>query len=196
MKKLILSILTATSVGLGVAQSAVIQFDLIGTAGAGLLPGNEPGVLSGGSGGELGSGITYDTVTNVLDLTNVGWGSSQGFSDLSSAASASHIHVTTNPNGNNGTADFTQTGGTVYTLTRSSNAVTGGIFSNPLFDLDTVADPELKEADLLAGKWYINIHTANNGGGEMRGFLVVVPEPGTSLLGLLALSVFSLRRRR
>jgi hypothetical protein len=28
-------------------------------------------------------------------------------------------------------------------------------------------------ADLLAGKWYVNLHTAANGGGEIRGQALV-----------------------
>ena len=134
-----------------------------------MLPGNEPGTITGGTGGEIGLGISYDDVTNILNLTNVGWGSSQGFTDLSSLANNTHIHGATAAN--NG-AGFTQTAGVLVTLTRSSNAVTGGTFTNPLVDLDTVfgVTAEAREAELLAGRWYINLHTANNGGGEIRGF--------------------------
>jgi hypothetical protein len=135
MKKLILSLALASVASN--AQAALIYLDLIGTAGGGLLPGNEPGSVTGGTGGELAStgGITYDTVTNILDLTNVGWGSSQGFTDLSSSANNSHLHgATTSVNGNG----FTETGGALVTLTRSSSAVTGGVFTNPSVDFDTL----------------------------------------------------------
>ncbi|MGJ8696801.1 MAG: CHRD domain-containing protein [Verrucomicrobiaceae bacterium] len=194
MKK-VLPILAAVSFGPGLAHSQIIQFDLIGTAGAGLLFGNEPSVASGGSGGEIGGGITYDSATSILDLSNVGWGSSQGFDDLTSSVTGAHMHFTSNANGNNGSADFTQTGGVVFGLTASSTATTGGTFSN-LVDLDNLPDPAQKKADLLNGKWYINIHTSNNGGGEIRGFLVAVPEPSTSLFGALAFGALALRRRR
>jgi hypothetical protein len=30
-----------------------------------------------------------------------------------------------------------------------------------------------QSADLLAGKWYVNLHTAANGGGEIRGQALV-----------------------
>jgi hypothetical protein len=33
----------------------------------------------------------------------------------------------------------------------------------------TVVITDAQEVDLLAGKWYGNIHTAANGGGEIRG---------------------------
>ncbi|MES2923367.1 MAG: CHRD domain-containing protein [Verrucomicrobiota bacterium] len=178
----------AFSLFASIAQATVIQFDLTGTAGNGLLFGNEPAVASGGSGGEIGAGITYNDVTNLLDLTNVGWGSSQGFTNLSSLANNSHIHgPVANINGNG----FTQTAGVLVTLTRSTDAVTGGTFTNPL---QTIT--EAQEVDLLNGRWYINLHTVNNPGGEIRGFLVAVPEPTASLLGLLGLGSFAMRRRR
>ncbi|MEP7029817.1 MAG: CHRD domain-containing protein, partial [Pseudolabrys sp.] len=30
---------------------------------------------------------------------------------------------------------------------------------------------DAQEADMMAGKWYVNVHTANNKGGEIRGQL-------------------------
>lgn len=201
MKKLILSL--ALPLMASNAQAAIIYLDLIGTAGAGLLPGNEPGSVTGGTGGEIAftTGISYDTVTNILDLTSVGWGSSQGFTDLSSVANNSHIHVTAGANGNDGLGNFTGTGGVIFNLTRSTNAATGGVFTNGIIDFDTatfggaVLTVDQREAQLLDGKMYINIHTANNGGGEIRGFLVV-PEPSASLLGIVALGAAAMRRRR
>lgn len=186
MKPILLTL--AATMMTTLSHAAVIQFNLMGTAGAGLLPGNEPAVAIGGTGGEIGTGITYDNVLNLLTV-NVGWGSSQGFTDLTSLASNSHIHgPTANPNGNG----FTQTAVVLFNLTRSSNAVTGGLFTTPPISLT-----ETQELALMDGKYYINIHTANNGGGEIRGFLVAaVPEPSTPLLGMLALGAVSLRRRR
>jgi hypothetical protein len=53
------------------------------------------------------------------------------------------------------------------------------------------------EAALFAGKLYINIHTVNNGGGEMRGFIVqAVPEPSRALLSALGFGLLISRRRR
>ncbi len=188
--KIILGTIASIALALP-AGAAIIQFDLQGTAGFGLLPGNEPGSIGGGTGGEIGAGISYDDILKQLTL-NVGWGSSQGFTDLSSASNNAHIHVTANNFGNGGAGNFTQTGGVAISLTRSSALATGGIFTGQPI---TLTAPQ--EADLLNAKYYINIHTATNGGGEMRGFLTQVPEP--SSLGLLALgltSLTSLRRRK
>ena len=173
------------------ANAALIPFDLQGTAGFGLLPGNEPGAIVGGTGGKIGAGISFDNVSNFLTLS-IGWGSSQGFTDLSSLANASHIHATAANFGNDGTGNFKQTGGVLFTVTRSSNAVTGGTSTSAPILLTAA-----QATDLQNGKFYFNIHTTNNGGGELRGFLVAVPEPSTAaLLVTGALGMLARRRRR
>lgn len=170
------------------ANATIIPFDLQGTAGPGLLPGNEPSIFTPttATGGEIGAGISYDTVSMQLTI-NAGWGSSQGFTDLSSAPIASSIQGPTATANGNG---YTETAGVLFNLTRSSDLVTGGYFTTAPITL-TLG----QQADLLNGKYYINIRTAFNPGGELRGFLVV-PEPGTmSLLGL-GLPLFLYFRRR
>ena len=51
---------------------------------------------------------------------------------------------------------------------------------------------ESDEADILAGKMYVNIHTINNGGGEIRGQingLVENPVPAASNTGLILVAL-------
>ncbi len=52
--------------------------------------------------------------------------------------------------------------------------------------------------DLLAGRLYFNVHTSDHAGGEVRGQILIIPEPGTWLLGILgcAVACFVWRRRR
>ena len=172
------------------AHAAILDFNLIGTAGPGLLFGNEPAVGSGGTGGEIGAGIFFNDVTLQLTV-NVGWGSSQGaFSDLTSTASASHIHGPTTANNGSG---FTQTAGVLFTLTRSSSAVTGGTFTAPSSVITLTA---AQQTDLFNGKYYINIHTATNSGGELRGFIVPAPVPEPATCGLVAVGALGLMGRR
>jgi hypothetical protein len=187
----------AALVGSMPAQAAVTgTYDLRGTAGFGLLVGNEPTPSSStATGGEIGAGIFLDDGgdadpnTNFLTVSNVGWGSSQGFSDLSSPANNSHIH---GPTASNNGAGFTQTAGVLINLTRSSNAATGGVFTNAPLSLTAA-----QVIDLNNGKYYINIHTTINGGGELRGFITLVPEPSTALLGLFGgAALLAFRRRR
>lgn len=169
------------------AGAATVPFILDGNAGLGLRTGNEnPPVVTGGSGGIL-SGISFDTDTNILTI-DIGWGSGNGFTDLSGPALIAHIH---GPTVDPAPAGFSQNAGTLYDL----HTMPGW---NPLpasggFDGAVAINPA-HVALLLNDQLYINVHTAVNPNGEIRGHLVAIPEPST--LGLLALGLVLVTARR
>lgn len=175
-------------------QGGIIEFYLDGRAGLGLLPGNELHVVNGdppGTGGLLAGGIFYNLESNELTI-NVGWGSENGFLDLTGNATMAHIHgrisVDSDP--------FNTTAGVLYdlhTLDGWNPSASGGVIQSTLFI------EEIDRAALFEGRTYINVHTGANGPGEIRGNLVVVPEPGETAiltgLGVLGLAAWRIRRR-
>jgi len=181
--------LTFLAVTVCASQAAVLQIDLLGKAGPGLISGNETNPITGspGTGGEFLGGITFDNVSNLLTV-NVAWGSTNGFTNLSGTASAGHIHLITvagDPFNTAGspTIDFTGNPNFVFNTSASAGSVTGS-------QVLTAAQATALDQRRL----YINIHTQTNAAGEIRGNLV--PEPSTFLaLGLAGLGTF-LRRRR
>jgi CHRD domain/PEP-CTERM motif len=167
------------------ANAAIINLDLLGKAGAGLLGGNENGITfvgTPGSGGEVGAGIFFNDVTLQLTI-NIAWGSGNGFLDLTSNANNSHIH---GPTTSGGTASFTQNANVLFNLPRVSDSPTNGSIAT------TVTLTSAQATELLAGRYYINVHTVDNGGGEIRGN--IVPEP--SSIALLSIGILGLMRRR
>ena len=84
------------------------------------------------------------------------------FSGLSGNASAAHIH---------GTAEQGVNAGVLQTF-NGFPAKAAGTYSGSLL-IDGV---KFLEESLLAGKYYMNIHTAANPGGEIRGQLVLTKQ--------------------
>ena len=121
--------------------------------------------------------------TNLLSI-DVGWGSGNGFTDLTGPATAAHIHIAPDN-------DFGSNGGVLINLggILDSDAANGGI--NGSVDFDDLADTAAGVQALMDGNLYINVHTAANGGGEIRGNLVnAIPEPST--IGLLGIGLGAL----
>jgi hypothetical protein len=123
--------------------------------------------------------VTYDTGTRLLE-----W--EVQYSDLLANSTNAHFH---------GPADFGVNAGvrvgmydnTPATIITADIGVTAGSFVG----YHTIS--EEFETELLAGLWYINIHSTQHTGGEIRG--QVVPEPtALALLGLAGAALL-LRRR-
>lgn len=188
------------------AQAQVVEFDFAGNAGSGLLPGNEVGAntslgsASTAFGGEVDGGILFDVGTNVLDINF-------SFEDLDggllfAAASGIHLHLP-------GVAGdpFNQTGPIVFNLnsfddaavTNLSSQIADGATSGTVNASIDFSDSLGLVDDLLAGEFYLNIHSQTFTGGELRGTLSpsAVPEPSSvALLGLVLGSAIARRRRK
>ena len=88
---------------------------------------------------------TFDTQTKILTWTIT-------FKDLTGPAVAAHFHGPGEPGKNAG----------IVLPFKSAQS--------PIEGTATLTDAQV--ADLIAGKWYANIHTAANPGGELRGQMV------------------------
>ena len=169
------------------ASAALLSFSLDGKAGLGLLPGNENPAVTGGTGGLGPNGIFLDTNTGVLSL-DVLWGSANGFTNLTGRATAMHIH---GPTASPAPGSFTENAGVqinLGVLAGFDGSATAGGF------LDSVQLSGQQVEDLLQGRLYINVHTEQQPGGEIRG--TIVPEPGTLALVAGGLLLFAAGRRR
>lgn len=147
-------------------QAEILEFDL-SPAGAGLSSANEvPVNASTGTGNEISGGIYFDTDTSTLSLA-IGYGSSAGFADLTGVATGLHIH---------GPAAIGVNAPVVFDLApvhfASGDPTKGGVIFGSVVCTPTQA------TDLLAGLNYVNIHTAGNPGGEIRGQLI--PDPNVA----------------
>lgn len=142
---------------------------------------------SSATGNEIGGGMSYDDVTNILTF-DFAYGSAFGFTDLAGNFSTAHIHgpVTVNfPAANTGA-------GVAFGLDSFHTA--SGPNSGRFVGSQVLTAGQA--ADLFDNELYLNIHSSFAGGGEIRGQLVpVIPEPSAALLALTA-SLLAFRRRR
>lgn len=123
---------------------------------------------AGGSGTGTMTG-TLDDATNLFSWA-VTW------SGLSGIASAAHFH---------GAATENQNAGVQVGI---------GVGSNPAIGSATISGQQAN--DLLAGLWYVNVHSAAFAGGEIRGQVYASPVPvpaaawlfGSAIVGLAGLT--------
>ena len=142
----------------------------------------------------------FDTTANMMQVEVT-------FSGLLGPTTASHIHSAT-------ASPFTGTAGVATTTPYFAGfpiGVTSGSYSNTLdMTLASSYNPAFVTANggttasaeaallasMLADKAYLNIHTTVVPGGEIRGFLTVVPEPSVVTLLALGAAIPVIRRNR
>jgi len=154
-----------------------------------------------------GTGFAEVTIDDVLHSMQV----NVTFQGLTAPNTAAHIHVINGP----GDANTADTLGPVATTTPTFTGFpsgTAGVYSQIFnmtlassyragFITDSGGTTALAELALFSGiadgRAYLNIHTGNFPGGEIRGFLQPVPEPGTLLLlGSGIAGLVRMRRRQ
>jgi hypothetical protein len=182
-------IIAASTLALGSAYAHTVQYSAVLDG-----PSEAPANASPGVGTALVT-FDYDLVTMRVEAS---------FSGLTGNVTASHIHGPTTVAGTGTAGVMTVT----PTFTGFPSGVTAGTYDHT-FDMTLASsyNPSFVTAQggvsgalnaltaaLDGGKAYLNIHTSTFSGGEIRGFLTVVPEPA-SMTGL-ALAGLILRRRR
>ena len=103
--------------------------------------------------GASGSGsvrVTLDPDTNMIE-----WDLAfSGLADGSQSAIAAHFHK-----------------GAVGVAGSIEIDISTGALKSPVFGSATITD--LQKADLIAGDWYVNVHSSNSPGGEIRGQVLI-----------------------
>jgi hypothetical protein len=118
---------------------------------ASMTPAQETGTLTGNPTGSGTTTGTYNATKNQLQY-NITW------TGLTGTATLGHFH---------GPAAAGSNASPVITFNLINNGSAGSATG-------TINLTDAQEADLLAGKWYTNIHTATNGAGEIRGQVTAV----------------------
>ena len=168
MKKTLCSIVTSLALAIS-GQAATLLF------AATLNGANErpTPVVTGATGS---AALTVDDVSGVWSLVG-------SYTGLTTPSSLAHIH---------GAADVNGSAPPILNLVHSSAAsgTISGASNPPTLPVYTAA----QITDLRNGLHYVNVHSTQNPGGEIRGQLVQIPEPASFAFGLLGVLLI-LRRR-
>jgi hypothetical protein len=194
MKRLALGLFTSLLLlCLGSAHATIITYSATLSG-----PQEDP---QNGSPGTGQTTVRIDDQTNIMTVNTI-------FSGLTTVTTASHIHCCTvlPLTGRAGVATSLPTfpafplGVTSGSYTETFNLLTLSTYNTAFVSSNggSVESARLAFlAGLASGQAYLNIHTSAFPGGEIRGFLTPVPEPGSiALFGLGAVGLAALRRRR
>ena len=194
IKCLVFSVLLATAISISAPSARAQQEVFVAT-------------LNGPSESPPNNSTATGFATVTLDLALMTMRVQVNFTGLSSNTTAAHIHATT-------TEAFTGTAGVATVVpafpgfplgvtsgtSDSTLDLTSASSFNPAFVTANGGSVSASAAALIAaieqGKAYLNIHTTNFGGGEIRGFLAV-PEPATlSLIAVGGIGMLFAARRK
>lgn len=194
---------------IGTFRRTVALATLLAASAAGAEVFSYSAALSGAAEAPPNASPATGWATLVLDTTAHTMRLETSFSGLLGTTTAAHIHCCTSA----------PEAGTAGVATQVPNfvgfplGVTSGVYDatfdlasatswSPAFVTANGGSPASAELALVTGlnaeKAYLNIHTAQFGGGEIRGFLTRnVPEPALpALLGMGAIAAFASWRRR
>ena len=181
------SLLAVAILGITAASSdaSIVTF-LFNLSGANEAPPNSsPGTGSGF--------VSFDDVANTMLV-------SASFSGLQGNTTASHIHAGTAIPFSGVAGVATQTpsfsampfGVTVGTFTQGFNMTLASSYNASFLTANggnTASAFTALVAFANSGRAYFNLHTTAFPAGEVRGFLTPVPEPGSTVAGMLTLGV-------
>lgn len=183
-----LATVAAVTLAASAAQGAIVQYSAYLNG-----PSESPPNQSPATGSAL---FEFDTITHSLTM-------SINFSGLVGTTTVAHVHADTAVAG-------TGTAGVASGLTGWTTGLQSGSYNNTINMLSTATygsaylaahggTAASAETDLLAamsnGRAYLNLHSTVYPGGEIRGFITLVPAPGMlALIGMCG--VLTGRRRR
>jgi hypothetical protein len=205
MRQFVCALATSSLFIVASPAQAVVKLYTLNMTGPSEFPANaSPGTGSGT--------VSYDDVAHTLSI-NV------SFSGLTGTTTAAHIHAPTTASGLGSEAQASAAmNASVATQLPSfvgfPLGVTSGNFLsvldltqssswNPSYITNNGGTPAGAEAAFAAAlgtttdsRAYFNIHTSTFGGGEIRGFTTLIPEPTAAVLAGLSFVAFSAIRRR